>query len=194
MEAPLQCPGNGWDVVDMIPLLIEGILSTLASNGLNMLGNAVLAKGKDVIEEKLGVNLAEAVQTPEGLNKLRELEMSHEEFLIEAAQKRAETIIASEKVAQENVTDRWKADMSSDSWLSKNIRPMALIYLTAVFTVLIMIDGFIEAFKPDATYVQLLAELLKMIFTAYFVGRTVEKGMELYQVHQTVRSQNVSGK
>lgn len=178
----------------MIPLMIQGLLSSLAANGLNTIAAAVQAKGKEVIEEKLGVNLDEAMQTPEGLFKLKELEFKHEEFLIDAAQKKAETILAAEKVAQENVTDRWKADMSSDSWLSKNIRPAALIYLTLIFTGLILIDGFVKEFMPDSAYVQLLAELLKMIYTAYFVGRTIEKGMELYQVHQTVRSQNVTGK
>jgi hypothetical protein len=177
----------------MIPLLLAPLLATLAQNGLGMLASAITAKGKEVIEEKLGVDIDLATQTPEGLFKLKELEMKHEEFLINAAQKQAETVLAAEKVAQENVTDRWKADMSSDSLLSKNIRPMALIYLTIAFTGFILIDGFVESFKPDSAYVSLLAELLKMVYTAYFVGRTIEKGMEMYQVHQTVRSQNVSG-
>lgn len=163
-------------------------VATLLAQGLGLLGNAVLSKGKDVVEEKLGIDIDAALATPEGLQQLRQAEIDHEEFLIEAAQKRAETILAAEKVAQENVSDRWKADMSSDSWLSKNIRPMSLIYLTAAFTLLILLDGFVTSFAPDSAYVTLLAELLKMIYTAYFVGRTVEKGMELYQVHQTNRS------
>jgi hypothetical protein len=90
-------------------------------------------------------------------------------------------------VAQQNVTERWQADMSSDSWLSKNIRPAALVYLTVAFTGFILIDGFVESFKPDQAYVQLLAELLKMVYAAYFVGRTVEKGIEMYQAHKTTR-------
>lgn len=165
-----------------MPLLVEALLS----KSLSILGNAVLAKGQEVVEEKLGVKLKPDA-TPEELAHYRELEIKHEEFLVEASVRQAEAEIKAEQVAQENVTERWKADMSSDSRLSKNIRPLTLVYLTMAFTVFILLDGFIESFKPDNAYVTLLAELLKMVYTAYFVGRTVEKGMELYQTHKTIR-------
>lgn len=169
-----------------IPLLLAPILSSLFSSGLSLLGNAMLAKGQDVIEEKLGVKLKPNM-TEEELLSLKKLEVEHEEFLVEASIKKQELEIAAEQVAQANVTERWKADMLSDSWLSKNIRPSALVYLTIAFTGFILIDGFVESFKPDQAYVSLLAELLKMVYAAYFVGRTVEKGIEMYQTHKTTR-------
>ena len=58
---------------------------TMLAQGLGILGNAVLAKGKDVIEEKLGIDLEKATQTPEGLQKLKQLEVDHEEFLLSNA-------------------------------------------------------------------------------------------------------------
>lgn len=164
------------------------IVSALLSQGLSILGNAVMAKGQDVIEEKLGIKLKPDA-SPEELAMYKSKEMEHEEFLINAAITNKKLDIAAEQVAQVNVTERWKADMSADSWLSKNIRPMALIYLTAAFTIFIVLDGFVLAFAPDAAYVTLLAELLKMVYTAYFVGRSVEKAVEMVQVAKTNRGQ-----
>ena len=165
-----------------MPILVEALIA----KGLSLLGNAVLAKGQDVIEEKLGIKLKPDM-TDQELATLRKVEVEHEEFLIQAAVVQKKLEMEAEKAAQENVTDRWKADMSSDSWLSKNIRPTALVYLTVAFTLFILLDGFIESFSPDSAYVQLLAELLKMVYAAYFVGRTVEKGIEMYQTNKTVR-------
>jgi len=69
-----------------MPLLAAALLE----KGLGLLGNAVLAKGKDVIEEKLGIDLESATQTPEGLQKLRQLEIDHEQYLLDHAIKKAE--------------------------------------------------------------------------------------------------------
>lgn len=144
------------------------IVATLLSQGLSILGNAVLSKGQDVIEEKLGVKLE---NTPP--EKLRELQFQHEEFLTKAAIRKEELSIEAEKVAQNNVTDRWKADMLSDSWLSKNIRPMVLLFLLTVYTIFSIASGF--GFIVVQAYVELLAQMLMLVMTAYFVGRTVEK-------------------
>lgn len=77
--------------------------------------------------------------------------------------------------AQKDVTERWKYDMSSDSLLSKNIRPMALIFLT-VSTVLIAIaDSMGWSFEVDSAWVDLLKTLLITVYTAYFAGRSFEK-------------------
>ena len=165
-----------------MPILVEALIA----KGLSLLGNAVLAKGQDVIEEKLGIKLKPDM-TDQELATLRKVEVEHEEFLIQSAVVQKKLEMETEKAAQENVTERWKADMSSDSWLSKNIRPVALVYLTVAFTLFILLDGFIASFSPDSAYVQLLAELLKMVYAAYFVGRTIEKGIELYQTNKTTR-------
>ncbi len=81
------------------------------------------------------------------------------------------------KIDQSNVTDRWKADMSSDSWLSKNIRPMALVAIfTGYFTFGIM-DA--NGIKANETYVQLLGQWGMLVMSFYFGGRTLEKIMEI---------------
>ena len=77
--------------------------------------------------------------------------------------------------AQEQVTERWKADMASDSFLSKNIRPLVLVFLTFVFTVLAFFDGNIGGFQVAEQYVPILQSLLITVYGAYFVGRTWEK-------------------
>ena len=77
--------------------------------------------------------------------------------------------------AQEQVTERWKADMASDSWLAKNIRPLVLVFLTFVFSMLAFADGNIGEFKITKEYIPIFQSLLITVYGAYFVGRTWEK-------------------
>ena len=77
------------------------------------------------------------------------------------------------EVEQKNTTDRWTADMGSDSWLSKNIRPMALIAIFVAFFLFTMMSAF--GYNAQESYVQLLGQWGQIIFLAYFGGRTVEK-------------------
>ena len=77
--------------------------------------------------------------------------------------------------AQAQVTERWKADMASDSFLSKNIRPLVLIYLTVIFTALSFFDGNIGGFVVAEQYIPIFQSLLITVYGAYFVGRTWEK-------------------
>lgn len=79
------------------------------------------------------------------------------------------------EVEQANVTERWKSDMGSDSWLSKNIRPMTLVYILSAFIVMALLDG--AGFKISESYVTLLGQWGMLVMTAYFGGRTVEKVM-----------------
>jgi hypothetical protein len=71
------------------------------------------------------------------------------------------------------VSDRWKADMGSDSWLSKNVRPMTLIYLLSAYLLLAVLDGI--GFKVSESYVTLLGQWGMLVMSAYFGGRTLEK-------------------
>jgi len=75
----------------------------------------------------------------------------------------------------ENVSKRWDSDMSSDSWLSKNTRPLTLIYLTFASTLLIIIDSFHTMFDVDTAWVELLKTLLVTVYVAYFGSRGAEK-------------------
>ena len=77
--------------------------------------------------------------------------------------------------AQIQVTERWKSDMNSDSWLSKNIRPMVLIYLTVIFSALSFTDGNIAQFSVAKEYIPIFQTLLVTVYGAYFVGRSWEK-------------------
>ena len=109
----------------MVPLILAPILGKLAENGLHLLADAVTAKGKEVIEEKLGVSLDKSVESQEGLLKLKALEFQHEEFLLTAAQKKAETDLELEKLAYDDMADARDANVkiqTSDhsSYLAKN--------------------------------------------------------------------------
>jgi hypothetical protein len=77
----------------------------------------------------------------------------------------------------QEITKRWEADMSSDSWLSKNIRPMTLVFILIVFCAF----SLMSAWKIDVneSYVKLLGEWGQLIMLAYFGGRTVEKIMDM---------------
>ena len=81
--------------------------------------------------------------------------------------------------AQVEVSKRWEADMKSDSFLSKNIRPIILIYLTVIFTSLAFFDGNIGEFGLAKEYIPIFQTLLVTVYGAYFVGRTWEKGKSI---------------
>jgi len=81
--------------------------------------------------------------------------------------------------AQVEVSKRWEADMKSDSFLSKNIRPMILIYLTVIFTSLAFFDGNIGEFGLAKEYTPIFQTLLVTVYGAYFVGRTWEKAKSI---------------
>ena len=90
-----------------------------------------------------------------------------------------ELLEQADKDAQDQVTARWQSDMSSDSFLSKNIRPMVLIYLTVIFTILSFFDGNVGEFKIAEQYVPIFQSLLITVYGAYFVGRTWEKSKKI---------------
>ncbi len=80
------------------------------------------------------------------------------------------------EIEQKGVSDRWAADMASDSWLSKNIRPMTLVYLLTAYLGMAIADGF--GFEISESYVTLLGQWGMLVMGAYFGGRTAEKIME----------------
>ena len=80
-----------------------------------------------------------------------------------------------EKNASNQVTDRWKSDNLSDNKLSKNIRPLSLIFVTIVFVIISFMDGNLGEFKLNESYIPVYQTLLLSIYGAYFVGRTITK-------------------
>ena len=155
----------------------------MLSQGLSLIGNAVLAKGKGWVEEKTGVKLDQPLSAEDTV-KLRQYEMGHEEELlrlrIEEKKLGIEEIQAFASAIQNennNISDRWKADMASDSWLSKNIRPMSLIAIFVGYFLFSMMSAF--GYNANESYVSLLGQWGMLIMGAYFGGRTIEKLAEM---------------
>ena len=102
------------------------------------------------------------------------LHTSKEEKL-EAEKKIKNMIMGYEAEMQKQVTERWSMDMKSDSWLSKNIRPLVLIFLVVSTVLLVFIDAGVIAFEVKASWVDLLQLVLITVIGAYFGGRSLEK-------------------
>lgn len=143
--------------MDKLLDLIKSAAPSLATAVAGPLGGAAIS----AIASKIGVpaDVASVTQAltdnPELRLKLREIDVR--EFEAE----------------QKAVSERWQADMASDSWLSKNIRPMTLIYLLTAYLVMAMLDG--AGFHIAESYVTLLGQWGMLVMGAYFGGRTIEK-------------------
>lgn len=117
----------------------------------------------------LGGNVIEKVG-----NVIDNLSTSKEEAM--AAKKAIkEVMMKAESDAQSQVTKRWEADMKSDNWLSKNIRPLICIFLTAMFVIISIFDGNAGGFQIAPAYVPIYQTLLITVYGAYFAGRSIEK-------------------
>jgi hypothetical protein len=142
---------------ELLSGLLKSVAPTLATAVAGPLGGAAVS----AIASKLGVGetveeVTKALGTdPTASQKLQELEL---EFY---------------KTEQNNLTERLKADMASDSWLSKNIRPMVLVFLLVAYS------GFAIASMFDmetrGAYVELLGQWGMLVMSFYFGGRTMEK-------------------
>ena len=102
------------------------------------------------------------------------LHTSKEEKL-EAERKVKELIASYEVQMEKEISSRWNADMKSDSWLSKNIRPLVLIFLVVSTVLLVFIDAGVIAFEVKASWLDLLQLVLITVIGAYFGGRSLEK-------------------
>ena len=93
----------------------------------------------------------------------------------EAKRKLKELILSHEAQMEKNITDRWSADMNSDSWLSKNVRPLVLIFLVVCTMLMIFIDAGTIQFTVEEKWTDLLQLVLITVIGAYFGGRSLEK-------------------
>ena len=98
-----------------------------------------------------------------------------QEEKLEAKKKIKEITLSFEAELQKEVSKRWEQDMNSDSWLSKNIRPLTLIFLVFSTVLLIFIDSEMINFKVQDQWIDLLQIILITIIGAYFGGRSYEK-------------------
>jgi len=148
--------------------LIKNIAPTLAGAVAGPLGAAAIS----AIASKLGVSdsveeVAKAIAgDPAAEAKLKELELEFTKVAADAL-----------KNEDNNVTGRWTSDMSSDSWLSKNIRPMSLCAIFIGYFLFAMMSAF--GLNANEAYVTLLGQWGMLIMGAYFGGRTVEKLAEM---------------
>lgn len=146
--------------MDKLLEILKSAAPALATAVAGPLGGAAI----NAIANKLGVpasisEVTAALQSnPEMALKLKEIDTKAFEAEIKA------------------VTERWQADMSSDSWLSKNIRPMTLIAILGAYFLFASCSAF--GINVNETYVKLLGEWGQLIMLAYFGGRTAEKIME----------------
>ena len=125
-----------------------------------MLGNLLSGGAADLVKGVGGV--------------IDNLHTSEEEKL--AAEAKIKEIIANYEVEMEkNITSRWEADLKSDSWLSKNVRPLVLIFLIVCTMLLIFIDAGALNFEVKSSWVDLLQLVLITVIGAYFGGRSLEK-------------------
>ena len=127
---------------------------------MNILGMLTGNGTKDLIEGVGGV--------------IDNLHTSKEEKL-EAAQKIKELVANYEVQMEKEISTRWDADMKSDSWLSKNVRPLVLIFLVISTVLLIFIDAGVINFVVEAKWTDLLQLVLITVIGAYFGGRSLEK-------------------
>ena len=102
------------------------------------------------------------------------LHTSEEERL--AAEQKIKELVSNYEVEMEKqITERWKMDMSSDSWLSKNIRPLVLVFLVVATVLLMFIDAGVISFVVQDKWTDLLQLVLITVIGAYFGGRSLEK-------------------
>ena len=94
---------------------------------------------------------------------------------LEAKRLLKQVILSHEAEMEKNITDRWSADMNSDSWLSKNVRPMVLIFLVVSTVLMIFIDAGTIQFTVEEKWTDLLQLVLITVIGAYFGGRSLEK-------------------
>jgi len=98
-----------------------------------------------------------------------------EEEKLEAGHKIKELVSNYEVEMEKTITDRWKSDMASDSWLSKNVRPLVLVFLVISTVLMIFIDAGAISFNVEDKWTDLLQLVLITVIGAYFGGRSLEK-------------------
>ena len=127
---------------------------------MSILGSIFSGGAKDLVEGVGGV--------------IDDLHTSKEEKL-EAERKVKELVSSYQSTLEKEISSRWNADMNSDSWLSKNVRPLVLVFLVISTVLMIFIDAGVISFNVEAKWTDLLQLVLITVIGAYFGGRSLEK-------------------
>lgn len=131
--------------------------------------------GKFLVGDKgLFKNLADTLPDKGFLGVLKNL-IAKENTLSPFEKEKALELLKMDLLEMQEVTKRWDADMASDSWLSKNTRPVTLLYLTFMTTLFVILDSSDSPFKVGSEWVELLKTLLVTVYVAYFGSRGFEK-------------------
>lgn len=142
----------------MIPPILAPILAELTKNGLNILAGAITAKGKEVVEETLGVDIESSMKSEEGLIKLKQLEIEHEEFLLTLAQKEKELNLKDKALDVDNTKDaRTMNAKIQESINASTLAKNAAYYLDFIIIIATLVMGYILFFiEIPETNMQLL--------------------------------------
>ena len=116
-----------------------------------------------------------ATELVEGVGGVLDNLITSKDEKLEAKRKIKELVANYEVEMEKNITSRWEADLRSDSWLSKNVRPLTLVFLIVCTMLLIFIDAGAISFNVKDSYVDLLQLVLITVIGAYFGGRSLEK-------------------
>jgi len=144
-------------------------------HGTTRVGDALrwlVRQGKEVAPEILTV-----AGSITGIDQLKDLadKIKGDKELSEIDKEMLLEELRHDMIEMQETTKRWVADMSSDSWLSKNIRPLSLAFLTITLFIYIILDSSLEGFKIDSNWIDLLSSLLLLVYGGYFGMRSAEK-------------------
>ena len=145
------------------------------TNGTTRVGDALrwlVKQGKEVGPEIL--KIASNVTGIEALEILAS-KISTDEKLSEADKQLLLEELNFDKIEMQETTKRWLSDNNTDSYLTQNIRPLTLAFLTATLFIYIILDSSLEGFKIDSNWIDLLSSLLLLVYGGYFGARSAEK-------------------
>jgi hypothetical protein len=148
---------------------MEAILMSKKKFKDTKLGQFLASKGSDI------VGLVGDTLPNQGLLGVLKNVIDKDDALPAEDKEKALKLLEMDSIEMQEVSKRWSSDMASDSWLSKNTRPMTLIFLTISMVCLILLDSFNIDFSIDGSWVDLLKSLLVTVYVAYYGSRGAEK-------------------
>jgi hypothetical protein len=126
---------------------------------------------KKLLEKLFGVGSSVIGEVSEAVDRFIRTKEERDAFEKEMT----EIFIRAESDMQKNVSERWRYDMESDSWLSKNVRPLVLVFLILNTMILIFVEAGVISFEVKGEWISLLQVVLLTVIGAYFGGRSIEK-------------------
>lgn len=146
------------------------LLRGIAKTGKNVGGGLL-----KVVGEATGIS--DVTKITDAIFKEENLSPEEKEMLLKELEQ--------DMIEMQEITKRWQSDMTSDSWLSKNIRPLSLAFLTVSLFVYIILDSSMKGFTIQQEWIQLLSSLLLLVYGGYFGARAIEKITKMRSENQT---------